>query len=104
MSHLASSSVERSIRSRLQSLFAGRFNLEGWAVDLSDRASQAVFVYLSARSSRIVSAYAGEVEKSRRESASLQGSSEQLSDQILFLKDLSRRIETLIGRVQTINL
>ena len=104
LSHLASSSVERSIRSRLIALFSARFNLEGWAADLSDRASQAVFVYLTARGSRIVSAYAAEVEKSRRESSTLQGQSEQLGDQILFLKDLSRRIESLIGQVQTINL
>ncbi len=104
MSHLASSSVEKSIRSRLLALFSSRFNVEGWAVDLSDRASQAVFVYLTARGSRIVSAYTAELEKSRRQTLNFQGQIEQLSDQILFLKDLSRKIESLIGQVQTINL
>lgn len=101
---MVSSSVEKSIRTRLLSLFSGRFNPEGWAIDVSERASQAVFVHLAARSSRIIAAYAGEVEKSRRERARLQESAEQINDQILFLKDTSRRIELLIGQVTAISL
>lgn len=88
----------------MHALFAARFSPDGWAVDVSERASQAVFVYLTGRAGRIACAYGAEVERSRQKASQLQATSAQLADQILLLKEMGCRIESLIGQVSAINL
>lgn len=100
LGHLASSSIEASIRGRLLSLFSTSLNDDL----IGEGCQQAVFVYLAARSSTLVSAYLTQIEQSRREASLLRSKHESIADEILFLKDLSRRIEALLQQSHLINL
>lgn len=100
LGHLAASSVEASLRSRLLSLFSGVLNDEL----VGESCRQSVFVYLHARSSTLLTTHLSLLEQSRHQESLLRSKHECLADEILFLKDLSRRIESLLQQSHLINL
>lgn len=102
--YTASSTLELAILSKLENYFAMRFNKEIWAKDLSDRCGEYITLTLSGKSSQVYFTYQKMLESSRNEFSSISAKSVKLNQNIQFLKEVNRKIETLLKTCSEIKL
>lgn len=100
----ASSSIERSVLTKLENYFTSRFNKEIWASDLADRCRQSVCSTLTSRSSQIFVKYQQILENNRQDLAEISEKSELLSVNRDHVNGLNKRIEFLLHSCSKINL
>lgn len=102
--YTATSSIENTVFSQLEIYFTSRFNKELWATDLADRCRQSVFLALSGKSSHVYATYKRVLERSHQEYSEIAEESERLQIGINYMKDMNKRIETLLKSCSEINL